>query len=285
MNKDCAVARDLMPLVIDRVASGESRAFVEEHIAACAPCAQVYADMQNEIRAIESSREGNEAPSFQAAVSQLRKTMGWRRLRTAVLAAVLTIALVIAGYGGYYYLIEYSTYTDVRALPLASYTVSVYQGSDGTAYGATAFLKNYNANVPMILLEDGGATLYIYWSAPILLTEKSRVAYPNPQYGVQMTTTEDGGLTLDGDTVLQEIRQGKPDDYIVVYRAGDAIPPLDPATDAYFQLQTTYFNQLDEAQQMREDAEQIHRDAQDTYYESLDQPVTGTAVPDETPAE
>ena len=39
MNKnDCNVVRDLMPLVLDRVASDESREIVEEHITACGEC-------------------------------------------------------------------------------------------------------------------------------------------------------------------------------------------------------------------------------------------------------
>ena len=38
MNKDCAMARDLMPLVIDNVASEESREFVENHMAGCDEC-------------------------------------------------------------------------------------------------------------------------------------------------------------------------------------------------------------------------------------------------------
>ena len=35
---DCNVIRDLMPLVLDRVASDESRALVEEHMNSCEEC-------------------------------------------------------------------------------------------------------------------------------------------------------------------------------------------------------------------------------------------------------
>jgi len=238
MNKDCAIARDLMPAVIDGVASAESAAFVQAHTAACDACAQVYADMQNEIRTLESARGAAADGSFKAAMAQLKKTMGWKRIKTALLAVVLTVVLIVAGYGGYYYLCVYSTYTDTRMLPLDAYTVGVYQGTDGTAYGATTFLKSYRTNGPMILTEeDGGTILYIYWTAPVILIEQKQLVMPNPQYGVHMMMTEDGSLTLDGETVIREIRQGKPDDYIVVYRAGDAIPALDPVVDQYYQSQ------------------------------------------------
>ena len=48
MNKDCAMARDLMPLVIDNVASEESREFVEKHLAGCGECSAVYEEMKKE---------------------------------------------------------------------------------------------------------------------------------------------------------------------------------------------------------------------------------------------
>ena len=41
---DCNVVRDLMPLVIDRAASDESREFVEAHIAGCAECREGRAE-------------------------------------------------------------------------------------------------------------------------------------------------------------------------------------------------------------------------------------------------
>ena len=46
MNKDCAMARDLMPLVIDEVSSGEIRDFVEKHMSGCEECGAVYAEMK-----------------------------------------------------------------------------------------------------------------------------------------------------------------------------------------------------------------------------------------------
>ena len=277
MNKDCAIARDLMPPVIDGVASGESRDFVQEHTAACEPCAQVYRDMQSEIQAVEDETAEDTAVSFKAAMAQLRKTMGWRRIKTALLTVILTFVLIIVGYCGHYYLFKYN---NGRVMPMDAYTISVYQGSDGTAYGATHFLKDYAANGPMITSDDDCKTLYIWWNTTIVEKELTHVPHPNPQYGIHMTMTADGNLTLYGETVIQEIRQGTPDDYTVVYRAGDVIPPLDPSVDAYFQTQKSYFDQINEAQRMWEDAQQTRTDAQDEFNESPDQQENGeTAAP------
>ncbi|MEI3427798.1 MAG: zf-HC2 domain-containing protein [Christensenellales bacterium] len=42
----CAVAQDLMPLVIDGAASEQSRQAVAQHVAACSACSQIYREMQ-----------------------------------------------------------------------------------------------------------------------------------------------------------------------------------------------------------------------------------------------
>ena len=52
---ECAIVRDLMPPVLDRVASRESLEFVENHILTCEECRKQYeemkADLPEEIRA------------------------------------------------------------------------------------------------------------------------------------------------------------------------------------------------------------------------------------------
>ena len=46
MKRKCNVARDLMPLVIDGVASEDSQQYVDEHIAECTECALTYGAMR-----------------------------------------------------------------------------------------------------------------------------------------------------------------------------------------------------------------------------------------------
>ena len=45
MNKECGIVRDLMPLVIDDVAGGESKEYVENHLAGCEECKKIYQEM------------------------------------------------------------------------------------------------------------------------------------------------------------------------------------------------------------------------------------------------
>ena len=54
MNKqiNCEIIQDLMPLVLDDACSPGSRRAVEEHIAGCENCAEVFAAMKSEIPVI-----------------------------------------------------------------------------------------------------------------------------------------------------------------------------------------------------------------------------------------
>ena len=49
MNKECGMVRDLLPLVIDEVASERSREYVETHLSGCAECTAVFEEMKGKI--------------------------------------------------------------------------------------------------------------------------------------------------------------------------------------------------------------------------------------------
>ena len=48
-NNECNVVHDLIPLVIDRVASDESRELVETHISVCEDCRKKYDAMKADL--------------------------------------------------------------------------------------------------------------------------------------------------------------------------------------------------------------------------------------------
>lgn len=87
---DCAVVQDLMPLVIDDVASPASKDLVESHVKTCKKCAEIYGAM----KAPEPKSDQNDAPMHEA-LKKTHKTLRknhWM-LITAV-AGVLVLALV-----------------------------------------------------------------------------------------------------------------------------------------------------------------------------------------------
>jgi hypothetical protein len=243
MTDNCDIARDLMPLVIDHVASEGSQAYVENHVAGCEPCAQVFTDMKKNIPELEEKPE----LSFKTAMSQVRQTIEWKRLKTALLAVLFTLITLLVGFGVYRFLF---VYTGIRTLPMDTYNVTVYKDSDHTAYVATSFLKNYAVNGSMLDFEDNDEIMYVYWQCAIIPVETDHLYMPNPQYGITLTVMADGSLTFDGQTVIREIRQGTKDNYITVYQQGDEIAPIDPAVEKYFQSEEA----IEEALQLENDA-------------------------------
>lgn len=57
MKNECNVAKDLMPLVIDGVASEESKQYVDEHVAECTECAIAYGEMRVELPRANAEKE------------------------------------------------------------------------------------------------------------------------------------------------------------------------------------------------------------------------------------
>lgn len=105
-NAECNVARDLMPLVIDGIASEESRKVVVDHVWKCEKCAVIYKDMQAEMQPDKL----DESDYLDAAARKLhRKQKNRKRILIAV-TCMVTVILVLAGMWGYDYATNRSTF-------------------------------------------------------------------------------------------------------------------------------------------------------------------------------
>ena len=93
MTNNCNVARDLMPLVIDGVASEESQQYVDEHIAECTECALTYGAMRVELPRANQEKERAE---MEKAAKEMRKKRRKRIVRSVVLGAVLCYVLLVS---------------------------------------------------------------------------------------------------------------------------------------------------------------------------------------------
>lgn len=125
MTNNCNVARDLMPLVIDGVASEESQQYVDEHIAECTECALTYGAMKVELPRANQEKERAE---MEKAAKEMRKKRRKRIAKSVVLGVVLCFVLVVGGLRLWEELTLYSRY------PMAKSEVAVqlYKMSDGT---------------------------------------------------------------------------------------------------------------------------------------------------------
>ncbi len=49
MNENCKIARDLMPLCLDKVASSSSEQFVAAHVESCCDCRAYYDNLKRDL--------------------------------------------------------------------------------------------------------------------------------------------------------------------------------------------------------------------------------------------
>lgn len=234
----CNIARDLMPLVIDQVASEESRTLVENHLAACKPCTQMYADMQVKTPEKSNAAEDN---SFAAAMRQLRRTVAWRRIKIIVLSVVITLSVLRAVTLGYRYFVEESN----RSTPLAWYSASVSRAKDGTGLITINCTKGY-FNAYGSRSEDGIITFGT--RSPYILTSPYNTATTKSYTDQLFVSWKDGiGFVFDQDSeveiadmLVKQIRVGTDENYRIIYQQGDAVPLCSEELDRVVQLQRKY---------------------------------------------
>lgn len=99
LSDKCAVARDLMPLVIDGTASDASRRKVDKHVSDCKPCAKVYEEMKASITL--DAPEEVENKEFDQVIKKVKtkqRRRSWKNILIGALAMLLVICLGTAGY-------------------------------------------------------------------------------------------------------------------------------------------------------------------------------------------
>ncbi len=99
MNKNCEIARDLMPLVVDNAASDGSKEFVQEHVESCCDCKEIFCEMRREPPIPAPEKEKSEA--FSRSVGKIKARI-WRRRVIAFILAALVIAGAVYNFNNYY---------------------------------------------------------------------------------------------------------------------------------------------------------------------------------------
>ena len=224
MKHECNVARDLMPLMLDGAASEESQQLLNEHLEECADCRAYYAGMQ---AALPLTRETiqKEQKAFDDAARKVRKKRR-RRLWRKILIGVF-IGMVVM-YGGLRIWSEL-TQTLNTLVYFGNYDVYLSQLEDGRV----SVNMNYRGSNQYMLVrvefeeEDGQQILYVY-------NETTRIpkylSGPWPNYSCLRLSAEDM-------ETLFEIRSGVPDEYEIVWQAGDPVPAASEEMESYFAIQ------------------------------------------------
>ena len=217
MKRDCEMARDLMPLCVDGVASEGSQEFVAAHAASCRECAEVYRQMREALRSEQSPAQAR-AENDQAAL-RIRRHLRARVLRSVLLGLLIGLIVCLGGIRAYNYLA--SSYS--RAKALDSYEVSAYtREANGRLVLAMRYQGEYSGYSTRREVEDGRAILYVTATQALL-----------PRGG----DSEAGSALIDAPEGIDaaeydEIRQGKPGRYAVVWTRGEEAPACSDTLEA-----------------------------------------------------
>ena len=125
MKKDCEVVRDLMPLVLDDVASDGSKHMVSTHVQTCAQCAAYMNQLKADLPAGKKSELDSRA-TFDAAAQTLRKQKRRRTLRNILLGALIVCILGLANLYCFDWLMN-----ETRPIPTSEYGIQLAQLADG----------------------------------------------------------------------------------------------------------------------------------------------------------
>lgn len=224
MNKDCAIARDLMPLCIEDAASPDSTSMVENHIASCTDCAQHYQQMKEALPP-QPRTIAQEHAAFQALAEKLHRKRRWRILR-GVLAGMAVMVLL-------YFVWDYLAVQPNRMMSSSEYKTTLAQLKSGEVVVSVHFDKpetvwgmgsNYEYNDDAAGISKGYTIFYHYNSTHIPWAKTNK----NKYYRYENNAIPDISL-LDG------LVTGC--DKAVVWRKDDPIPPASPEMETYYQAE------------------------------------------------
>ena len=217
MKQECEIVRDLMPLVLDDVASDGSKHMVSAHVQTCAQCAAYMNQLKADLPAGKKSELDSRA-AFDAAAQTLRKQKRRRTLRNILLGALIVCILGLANLYCFDWLMN-----ETRPISTSEYGIQLSKLADGRL--VTSF-DYHESMTPLYVKQqqvtetaaDGSRAEILY-----LYAEKHIV----PQ--TASTPMQNTGFTLDSgwQTTTAEIRQGTPEEYQVLWRQEDedaAIP-------------------------------------------------------------
>ena len=231
---DCEVVRDLMPLVIDEAASGTSRGIVETHLKECPDCRKTMEEMRTELAERKASPEDKEFVRFV-------KNTGKRLRRKKVIAMLsLAVGLVSLLIGAYAYLVNNSRNIELtpenvvfalneEGYLVVTHTIEGKYGYTGMGTGGRVDEDELYFHMTRTILPDySGEKLtgtiretldWIFWNGEELCHVYSEAAEGLPE------NLPPESYDVYVEEPIGELRVGTPEDYFVLYRAGDVLTP------------------------------------------------------------
>lgn len=212
MTNNCDMARDLMPLTIDGVASEASQQFVTEHLEECAECRAYLAGMKASLK-VDVDQAAREKRDFTRTAAHMRLR---RWLRRAMIVALALVVAIVGLYAGIY---AHNAYNSEKIMLTSNaYTVLLSQLKDGRVIvTAQTFNKRISELVVQdVPTEDGG------------------------RYGnIELWSTRSSNVPR-GDLRAYELPSAQGYEYIVydwtkrIWTRGETIAPASSEMEAYY---------------------------------------------------
>ena len=244
MKSKCNVAKDLMPLVIDGVASEDSQQYVDEHIAECTECALTYGAMRVELPRANQEKERAE---MEKAAKALKKKRRKRVLCTALISVVMYVVVFVGGDWLYHTL----TLSTKYPMDKDEFTVQLYKQSDGA--GLIVFDMAQDDAVCGVSMGYGNGILNLYMNEPVLQLGDERYermygGYRTNELGfiddrgwMNIAEWQWLGGSVDGresyiernQEPIKEIWINYTNEQELIYKHGDEVPTCSPEMEAY----------------------------------------------------
>ena len=261
MKKECEVARDLMPLVLDEVSSDGSKELVLEHVSGCPECDAYYEQLKKDVPAKTAQEVKSEHAVFAQAAAKLRRQKRLRTLRYVLLGVLIACAVLLGGLQGYRWL-----RTATRQIGLDEYGIVLSELRDGRVIvtadfkGSTAFCGTTIQAVDEIDGTTGEAVTVLYVGV-----EKYLLGNKMDRPMQNAATTRIPPDVLAG---YAEIRRGTPENSVSLWNAGDPIAPASEEMEAYYGW-IEIMDRLEERMREADDGKAGFINVEDSYRYSL----------------
>lgn len=247
MKSKCNVAKDLMPLVIDGVASEESQQYVDEHIAECTECALTYGAMKVELPRANQEKERAEMEKAAKAVKKKRR----KRVLWSIIICIVMCYLLLFGGG---WLWDELTIHQRILMKKNEVSVQLYKTSDGSGLVVYDQARNDVSIGPGWGVDAtiGVITLHPRRTIVLLGNEKYEKMYGGYCTSVLGGWEEQGWVRMTKEEVEKENKRiGRENFFIydpnpireiwveysdgqeLIYKHGDEVPTCSPEMEAY----------------------------------------------------
>ena len=191
MRYPCEIIRDLLPLCIDDVCSGESRSAVENHLSECEKCRQYYQSMKSEDGFSKKQNDNSEDMKMADSLKKIKAKINRKTRNIIICAAAAVLAVVVSFYVLFSVPLKNIDLGDI-SVSADVYPISELKGglviddndnSVRISYGEEYTDEAYRITIPSMpeanmalseeVMENNGYATVISWSSPYIMQVSS----------------------------------------------------------------------------------------------------------------